>query len=176
MTYLSMADAAYPQNIPPGFPIVAGYYGGAAAYNVWTRGDWLAFPGFRLPIYVPADPGNGQQDGADAVGKLVQLGVPRGCRTVVDMETRRDAEYLSNFGAVLQAHEYRVEVYGSLSTVFGNPPLDGYWVADYGVTMEQVRQVMAMAHVRGIQDRNNATPGYDASLVKAWTEGEMWHG
>jgi hypothetical protein len=33
---------------------------------------------------------------------------------------------------------------------------------------------MTQGHVRAVQYSSNA--GWDSSLVKQWTEGEMWHG
>lgn len=174
MTYARMADAAFAANIPPGFAIAAGYYPGKADFHPWAPSDWGLFPGYRLPITVPANPGNGPEDGAAALAYLRgTLKVPAGCLTVVDMETRVDVKYVLNFGAQLQ-QGYKVWVYGSRSSVFLNPPLNGYWVADYGLTAQQIMAMLAEPHVRAIQYAEH--PGYDASLVKAWTEGEMWHG
>lgn len=174
MTLEPMADAAFAANIPPGFAIAAGYYPGKADFHPWAPPDWGLFPGYRLPITVPADPGNGPADGAAALAYLRgTLKVPAGCLTVVDMEARVDVEYVLNFGAALQ-QGYRVLVYGSRSTVFYNPPLNGYWVAQYGITGQQIAELLAVPHVRAIQIANH--PGYDASLVKRWVEGEMWHG
>jgi Domain of unknown function (DUF1906) len=174
MTYLPMADAAFAANIPPGFDIAAGYYGGQAAYHVWAPGDWARFPGYRLPIWVPGNPGNGPADGKAAVAALKALGVPPGSIVVVDMETRRDKEYVTNFNAEIQAEGYKLWVYGSVATVFGNPPCNGYWVADYGISMADVTHVLQLPHVRAVQYATSA--GFDTSLVKAWTEGEMWRG
>ncbi len=54
-------------------------------------------------------------------------------------------------------------VYGSASTVFGNPSADGYWVADYagiGPFLYPHRFVKATQYDNG--------PNYDSSLVKHW--------
>jgi len=170
-----MADAAYAANIPPGFQVAAGYFPGRADYHPWAPADWGRFPGFRLPITVPADPGDGPADGAAAVAYLRDvLHVPEGCFTVVDMEGRVDAEYLLNYGEAVQPF-YRVWVYGSASSVFGNPPLNGYWVADYTQAVTQkILDLLEQPHVRAVQYATG--PGYDSSLVKDWTEGGMWHG
>lgn len=180
MTYLSlakMADAAFAPDIQPGFEIAAGYYGGPGAFHVWPRADWGRFPGYRLPIWVEATGDkSGQIDGQGAVDELGRLGVPKGSFTVLDMETMRDRTYVTNFGAELKSAGYRVWVYGSRSTVFGNPPLNGYWVADYGITTAQGILLLETAHVRAWQHTPDIAPGYDASLVKEWTEGGMWHG
>lgn len=181
MTYLTlakMADAAFAQDITPGFEIAAGYYGGPGAYHVWPRSDWARFSGYRLPIWVPS-PGNkdGEVDGRQAVDELLALKVPPGSYTVVDMEILRDRTYVERFAATL--HEeggYRLWDYGSRSTVFGNPPCNGWWVADYGISTAEGTRLLEMPHVRAWQYQANIAPGYDASLVKQWTEGGMWHG
>lgn len=173
MTYARMADAAFAANIPPGFDIAGGYIPGRDDFHPWARADWDRFPGYRLPITVPANPGDGPADGAAVVAYLRSLGVPEGCIVVVDMEERTDVEYVLNFGAAVQPF-YRVWVYGSASTVFGNPGLNGYWVADYSTDMTEIDALLQHEHVRAVQYANG--PGYDSSLVKPWTEGEMWHG
>ena len=176
MTYALMADAAFASNIPPGFDIAAGYVWGPDAYHIWPGRDWDLFPGLRLPIGVPLEPGShGADDGASFVTALTATGVPDGSIVAVDVETVEEFSYLVNFGRVVQQH-YKVWVYGSRSTVFANPPLNGYWVADYGLTYAQVRELLALPHVRAVQDRAELPPGFDESLVKPWTEGEMWHG
>ena len=169
MTYLHMADAAFPQNIPPGFPIAAGYFGGPNAYNVWSPEDWDRFPGRKLPIWVAGYDGAGE--GKAAVEALRALGVPAGCIVVVDMETRVDRTYVDAFGAELQGAGYFVWVYGSASTVDRNPPLNGYWIADYSVNPVPIIQQVG---VRAVQWAADLAPGYDASLVKQWTTAYMW--
>lgn len=180
MTYLTlakMADAAFAQDITPGFEIAAGYYGGPGAFHVWSPSDWARFPGYRLPIWVPST-GNksGKVDGQEAVDALKRLRVPPGSFTVVDMEGMIDRTYVENFGAVLHEAAYRCWVYGSRSTLFANPSLNGYWVADYGVSTAVGRLLLETPHVRAWQYEANIAPGFDASLVKEWTEGGMWHG
>lgn len=185
MTFEHMADAAFAQNIPPGFAIAAGYYGGPLAYNVWAPGDWRLFPGNRLLIWVAGY--NGAAEGQQAGEALAALGVPEGCITAVDMEKRRDKTMLAKFDKTIEEAEethaeilagfadaYKTWVYGSASTVMGNEPLNGYWVADYGLTAGQLMAVLETPHVRAIQYAS--FPAFDASLVKQWAEGEMWHG
>lgn len=172
--YVFMADAAFAANIPPGFQIAAGYYGGPAAYHVWPRSDWGLFPGYRLPIWVGGEDGAGE--GQQAVEELANLGVPAGCLTVLDMEARKDDTYVAHFGSALYAAGYKTWVYGSYDTLFGNPPLNGYWVADYTTRMAEVRQIMQSPSVRAVQYAADQPPGFDESMVKQWTEGEMWHG
>ena len=181
MTYLTlakMADAAFAREIQPGFEIAAGYYGGAGAFRIWPRAEWDLFPGYRLPIYVPS-PGNknGTIDGREAVAELQALKVPPDSYTAVDMETLKDRTYVTNFAATLHDEGgYRLWDYGSESTVFSNPPANGWWVAAYSLTMAQGLHLLESPHVRAWQHTANIAPGYDASLVKEWTEGGMWHG
>lgn len=172
MSNQSMADAEFAGNIPPGFAIAGGYYGGPNAAHVWTRADWARFPGYRLPIWVGGQDGPGEA--AQALDALADLGVPVGAITVLDMETRIDVEYVTNFTTSLQLAGYRTWVYGSRAFVFGNPPANGYWVADYGITHAELVGLLAVDHVRAVQYENG--PGFDSSEVKQWTEGEMWHG
>ena len=178
MTYVRMADAAFAANIPPGFEIAGGYYPGRDDYHPWAPSDWDRFPGWRVPITVPDVIGvgsvQGSGDGAKALSYLRgTLRVPEGAITVVDLETEVNPSYVLGFGAALQ-QGYRVWVYGSFSTVFGNPGLNGYWVADYTPDMAAIDQILQHEHVRAVQFA--AVGPYDASLVKQWTEGEMWHG
>ena len=180
MTYLTlakMADAAFAQDITPGFEIAAGYYGGAGAFHVWSPSDWARFPGYRLPIWVPST-GNksGDVDGLQAVTALLALHVPVDSFTVLDMEIMRDRTYVEKFAARLRNAGYRLWVYGSRSTVFSNPPCNGYWVADYGISTAEGTGLLETPHVRAWQYKANIAPGFDASLVKEWTEGGMWHG
>lgn len=184
MTYLrlaKMADAAFAGDITPGFAIAAGYYGGAGAFHVWSPSDWARFPGYRLPIWVPpVGDKDGAEDGERAWEALHELGVPNDSYTVLDMEGMRDRTYVTRFGIALRGgeggHGYRTWVYGERSTVFGNPALNGYWVADYGITTAEGTGLLETPHVRGWQYAQNVAPGYDPSLVKQWTEGGMWHG
>ena len=175
MTYVRMADAAFAANIPPGFDVAAGYYGGPNAYNVWARADWARFPGNKLPIWVGGE--NGADEGESAALELQRLGVPSGCLTVLDMEARKDLTYVEAFAIQIDhIGGYKTLVYGSASTVFGNPQVNGYWVADYTSDMHTIDGLLQHPGVRAVQFAADVAPGYDVSLVKAWTEGEMWHG
>jgi glycoside hydrolase-like protein len=161
MTQERMRDAAFPGGLDGWGRAVAGYYGGPNAYNVWANGDWLRFKGLRkLPIWVGGN--DGTAEGRQAVAELRALGVPKGAYTASDMETRVDRTYLDAFGAVLHAAGYKVWVYGSASTVFGNPKLDGYWVADYAG-----RGAFNYAGARVTQYASG--PAYDSSAVRWWT-------
>ncbi len=159
-----MRDAAFAATIDTSWTgAVGGYYGGPAAYNVWAPGDWKLFHGNRkLPIWVAGLDGSGE--GKTAIHALRALGVPTGVYTVVDMENRVDKTYAENFGQTLQAAGYKVWVYGSSSSVFANPRLNGYWVADYAGTGAFMYN---HAHVRATQYATGAN--YDSSTVRDWT-------
>ena len=160
-------DAAFASNLSGWGRAVAGYYGGPNAYHVWPAGDWRQFSGTRkLPIWVAGLDGSGE--GANAVNALRALGVPPRVFTVVDMENRVDKTYVEHFGERLNAAGYKVWVYGSASTVFQMPALQGYWVADYagsGPFMYNHGQVRATQYASG--------QNYDSSTVKDWT---YWFG
>ncbi len=125
-------DAAFPQNLSGFTGIILGYFGGAGAFNVWADSAWAQFKANRkIPIWVPPT-GNkdGSTDAAIAVTSLRRMGVPSGKVIMLDMETMKDVTYVLAFGKGLQAAGYKVWVYGSVSTVFRNPQLNGYAVAD----------------------------------------------
>jgi hypothetical protein len=166
-----MRDAAYATSISQSWTgAVGGYYGGPDAFHVWTAADWRRFAANRkLPIWVAGT--DGAREAAQAARALHRLGVPPGAYTVVDMETRVDGPYLAAFGPALRAAGYKVWVYGSASSVFANPALNGYWVADYagiGAYMYDHVQVRATQYASG-QD-------FDSSTVKQWTyySGTWW--
>jgi hypothetical protein len=159
-----MRDSAFPANIDQAWPgAVGGYYGGPSAYNVWAPDHWKKFHGNRkLPIWVGGQ--DGAREGTRAIHALRALGVPTGVYTALDMETRVDKSYVDAFGQALQAAGYKVWVYGSASSVFSNPPLNGYWVADYAGTgpfMYNHAHVRATQYATGVQ--------YDSSTVRDWT-------
>ena len=80
MTHLiPMADAAFAANIPPGYDIAGGYYGGPFAYHIWPPADWARFPGYKLPIWVGGQEGSAEATLAAAA--LDGLGVPEGAIT-----------------------------------------------------------------------------------------------
>lgn len=166
-----MRDAAFAATIDSSWAgAVGGYYGGPTAFNVWAPGEWELFHGNRkLPIWVAGLDGSGE--GKTAIRALRALGVPTGAYTVVDMENRVDKTYVENFGHALQAAGYKVWVYGSSSSVFANPRLNGYWVADYAGTGAFMYN---HAHVRATQYATGAN--YDSSTVRDWTynSGPWW--
>jgi hypothetical protein len=127
-SYLEGRDAAFAANLHGWDGLVLGYYGGPLAFHVWGATEWRAFGGPKIPIWVGGYAG--AAEGQQAVNALEVLEVPKGCETILDMETRVDRTYVRHFGEVVQAAGYRVLVYGSTSTLFKNPQLNGYAVAD----------------------------------------------
>jgi len=131
----SMWDASTPPpNVPPGFDAAAGYIGGDTPH-VWTRDEWARLGKLpKLPIWVqsvPTTAARAQAEAFVALEQLYHIGCPTGHAVALDLETAVDPAYVTAFGAVMRWAGFRTWVYGSRSTVFGNPALDGYWVADY---------------------------------------------
>jgi len=172
MTDFEMRDAAFTSGLAGWGGAVAGYVGGPNAYHTWSPADWAYFVASKqpkLPIWVGGF--NGESEGWACLSALRHLGVPLGKAVALDLETRRDIAYVTAFAAVLQwgGAGYRVWPYGSASTVFGNPQLTGYWVADYagvGPFMYDHTGVRATQYASG--------PQYDSSLVKDWELANLW--
>lgn len=166
-----MRDAAYASTIDPSWAgAVGGYYGGPNAYNTWAPGDWQQFgKNKKLPIWVAGLDGEGEAK--DAIHALRALGVPTGVYTVVDMEDRVDKTYVTGFGNAMGAAGYKVWVYGQASSVFGNPNVNGYWVADYTGTGPFMYN---HSNVRATQYRSGQD--FDSSTVRDWTyiSGPWW--
>jgi hypothetical protein len=163
---IGMADASNPTNpIPPNCKIVAGYIGGRTPH-IWTLHDWNKFPGMRrLPIWVYTGAG-GYNDGFACLQALYSLGIPRGSRVVLDMETLNgpgNRSAVLQFWAILRYFGYKVWVYGSASTVLTLPAANGYWIADWTF----VRHMFVAPNVRATQWTDKAN-GWDLSTVKGW--------
>ena len=161
-----MFDASQPPaSAPPGYSAVAGYIGGDTPH-VWTGAEWRRFGKLRkLPIWVRSNPSqvNAEGDAFGALERLFELRVPRGTTVAVDLETSVDGDYVRTFRRVMRWAGFYAWVYGSASTVFRNPPADGYWVADYagrGPFMYRHKMVKATQYANGQH--------YDSSLVKFW--------
>jgi hypothetical protein len=130
-------DAAFPPADPPVADVVF-TYGGGDTPHVWTSAEIATQPArFRVPIWVRSDPGGTAQAQSDAtafVGYLVEIGCPRGVYTVLDLETAIDPPYVTAFGQAMHDVGWMVSPYGSSSTLFKNPILDGYFVAEPGAS------------------------------------------
>lgn len=167
-----MRDSAFATNIPSTWPgAIGGYLGGPLAFRTWSAGDWARFPHNRkLPIWVGGYAGSAE--GWQALMAMAALGVTPGCWMALDMEGRTDRTYVEHFGAVLNFAGFGVWVYGQASTVFGNPPLQGYWVADYRGVGPFMASGPAGAEVRATQYADPASGSggqWDSSTVKPYT-------
>jgi hypothetical protein len=146
--------AAYPgAQLPKGTKILAGYVGipgqGNASPdtpNIWSAAEWNHYaeadPDLRLlPIFVHnyAD-GQPEVDGANAVAAVAELGWSTALTgeaeriIVIDAETLVDYEYFGAMGEAISRAGFRPVIYGSASTVRGNPAFGGYWMADFNNT------------------------------------------
>ena len=161
----TMWDASTPPApAPAGFDAAAGYIGGDTPH-VWTRAEWKALAALpKLPVWVQSVPGtaDAKTDALEALRRLFEIGCPRGSTIALDLETAVDPLYVRAFGSVVQFFGYYVWVYGSRSTVFSNPPLDGYWVADY----TGMPHFAAGNDVRATQWQAGKT--FDSSVVRYW--------
>lgn len=162
-------DAAFAENLAGYTGTVLGYYGGPRAYNIWSRSQWDQFLGnFKIPIWVGGF--GGKPEGVQAVGLLRTLGVPKGCVTLLDMEARVDKTYVTHFGEVLQGSGYKVWVYGSTSTLFLNPQLNGYAPSN----PTGVRSLYPHAGVRMTQWAFGAATDQDVIRKWVYTADTIW--
>lgn len=166
----AMRDSEFAKNIPADWGgIVAGYFGGPNAAHVWAKEtEWGRFPkNKKLPIWVGGTDGYGEA--GQAIESLYWLGVPNGVYVALDMETRVDRLYVENFVGCMQYAGFKVFVYGSASTVFGNPAGNGYWVADYA-------GVGPFMHTGARLTQYASGSLWDSSTVKPWTAafGKWW--
>jgi peptidoglycan hydrolase-like protein with peptidoglycan-binding domain len=113
---------------------VGGYIGGDTPH-VWSLADWNSqHVRFRLPIFVRSNPAGASAAGdvGAALTQLRALGAPSGILVAWDMETAADAAYIKAVYNLITADGYKLIVYGSQSSVFGNDNPDGlYWGAEW---------------------------------------------
>jgi hypothetical protein len=164
---VKMFDAAFPPKVAPaGYSVAAGYIGGDTPH-VWTAAEWARFPKLhKLPIFTRSDPGkaNAANDAFTALRQLYNIGAPRGIAVALDLEEAVDAGYVDAFQRAMNWAYYFVWCYGSASTVFRNPPANGYWVADYKAG--RAPYMYNHANVRATQYTDGTA--YDSSLVAPW--------
>lgn len=163
----TMGDAAFAANLfGTKFDAAAGYLSSGYQFHAWTAADWNTVPGPKLPIWVGGF--QGKQEAEACLNQLTTLKVTSGATVALDLEMRVDKTYVAAFGAIMQHYGFKVWVYGSASTVFNNPQLNGYWVADYTFTPF----MHSHPGVRATQWTDGAK--YDQSLVKEWELVNLW--
>jgi hypothetical protein len=164
-----MGDAAFAGNLDgTDFEAVGFYLQSPNAFHPWTDKEIFEVPGPKLPIYVANS--NGINDAHDCIGQLQALHVPKGKVVAYDMETRIDKTLCAHFEGVMVSAGYRVWIYGSASTVFENPSINGYWVADYRQTLFMYNHMQTRA-TQCIEGNR-----YDTSTVKRWIldQNQLW--
>jgi len=175
MSDIEGRDAAYAKNIGNNYGgVVMGYHGGPNAFHVWSIQDWAMFPNSpKVPTWVAGY--NGTDEAPRSIANLKGLGISKKI-TVLDMEARVDVSYVTAYGLALQDAGYKVLVYGSRATVFRNPQLNGYLIADWtGQPHMAINPDTGDSlGVRGTQYINDVSPGYDVTRWKEWVTEEMW--
>lgn len=162
----TMGDAAYAVNLDgTSFDAVGGYLRAPASLHPWSSTDWREVPGPKLPIWEAGF--DGRIEAENCLAQLAALDA-KDCYVALAMETRTDRTYVAAFGAIMQHYGYRVLVTGSASSVFGNPPLNGYWVEDYIYKPFMYNH----SHVRATQWTDGEK--YDQSTVKPWILKRFW--
>lgn len=109
-------------------------YSGGDTPHVWSAAEVAGQPErFRLPAYVRSYAGvDPHADATAFIQWLASVHAPPGIATVLDLEELVDPAYVASFGGAMHAAGFLVLPYGSTSTLFRNPKLDGYFVADPG--------------------------------------------
>lgn len=163
MTNLLMVDSAYPLSDPPKTDIVLVYIGGDTPH-VWTSAESKAQPArYRLPTFVRSNPtaANVVTDANAALAWLRGNFVPAGSAVCLDLETAVDVSYVNSFGALLHDAGYKVLPYGSSGSLFKNPAIDGYFVAEPHATAIDPRSVATQFEYEGSYDLSWVLPTVD---------------
>lgn len=156
----TMYDISSPEaSGQPSADVAAGYIGGDTPH-VWSKAEWDEQPPrLRLPIWVRSNPGSFDpvNDANNCVAKLHELGVPQGCTVALDFEIAVNSTFVKRFDNVLLVAGYRVLLYGSESSVFGNVrPSAGYWTANWNGVPHIDAGAEATQYING---------NYDHSLI-----------
>jgi len=126
---------------------------------------------YLLPIWTRSDPGevNVATDAQAAIKHLGLIGAPKHTLVGLDYETAKDAQYVEDFSAILEAAGYLTLLYGSKSTVTANPkPSGGYWDADWTGEKHLTAGSTATQYVGNQQ----AGRPYDLSVIVA--DAPLW--
>ena len=168
-------DAAYPPATVPAGATCACIYGGGDTPN--PIADPRSVPVYAsvrwwLPVWVRSNPtpAQGATDAQAMLAWLARNGAPKGTATVLDLETAVTPAYVNDYGGAMHAAGYKVLPYGSRSTLFANPKLDGYFVADPGAVGMYPGSVATQYAYDGAYDLSwitDAVPLWDANPPQA---------
>ena len=127
MTLRTIFDA---YKLPPAWPACDGFmaYAGGDDLHSWSDQE-IHQAAATAPECLPVwEYGPGRAGGADGTAFAAWLdghGVPLGCAALLAMETFVDGPYVEAFAAKMGQRE--VVLYGSISSLFNNPPQPGGW-------------------------------------------------
>lgn len=169
MSLVHGEDAAYARNITAWAVVVGGYLDSPWAFHAWSADDWQRFPSKPKFPYWLATP-DALVDAEQIISQMSALGIPLGCPVGLDMQTRVDPLYVHEVFSKVRSHGYRMLVYGSSGTVFGNPECNGYVVA----SPTGFPHMYAHPGVMATQYAFNLPPGFDANLWREYVTDEMW--
>lgn len=136
MTLYQMFDASSPPPTPyPGSHAVAGYLGGNTPH-IWEVPEWDRFAGLvQFGIWVGAAEGDPVGHGNAAVQAAHNLGwrpnAPLRRAIICDIETEQNRPWVDAFGKAVWDGGFQTYVYGSASTILGDPAKEGRWIALY---------------------------------------------
>ncbi len=130
MTLRTIFDA---YRLPPAWPKSDGFmvYAGGSAEHVWTDAEIRAAARAApeaLPVWEYRPGRNGAQDGAGFASWLGQHQVPGDCLALLAMEAYVDRPYVTDFAD--NFGQRSLGLYGSIDSLFNNPPQDGWWPAN----------------------------------------------
>lgn len=172
------ADSAFPsglQPFPTGYKVAQFYIGERVPIQTPTPHIWDRNQVDRLPKGIGKYPmfvgtpaigayGDSVTEAHECVKALIHIGCPRGKVVGLDLEAAVAREYVISFGWVLNHFGYRVWVYGSASTVFGNPRLNGYDPADWTGSPHILRG----SHATQWASSEQLGTSYDARSIRFW--------
>ena len=166
-------DAAYPPaSVPGGSTTALIYAGGDTPNPISAPATVPVYAGisYWLPAWVRSDPrsASAATDAAALLEWLKRNSAPSGCSVVLDLETAVTASYVTTFAAALAPHP--VLLYGSRSTLFGNPQRAGYflaWPGWTGIWPSSAEHVVAIQHTYAGAYDLSALQGHVALWARA---------
>jgi len=171
-------DAEFcPDPVPSGYQWCMVYAGGSSAAHPWDSAELARVAHLpRLPVWVPT-PGtdNPVTAAAELMAWLRGHKVPAGTHVMWDMETGQepDPQWLGKAADAVRKAGWLNLIYGSVSSIFGQPRRDGYVVAN----PTGQPHMYAAANVRATQYSFNVTePGgqIDQDLMAVDLVRQLW--